>query len=289
MAFKIKNKSLLLIPIPALFLGINTMRYFDIPKSIWLINLVCTLLLICIGLIINNLEKFKNKNLIYFLIFLLTLTFFDKGFMDVHRWLSLGNFKLNIGLIITPILIIEVNKIQNSPLALFLSFIVLLIFLFQPDASQVTAFSLSILLILWERIKITTVRYFALLVSLSSIIFTWLFLDKLPPVEYVENILQMTNKMGVLYGVFSILSLMILPLPFLMKYPKDCKLVSYALGIYFTLLIVSTFFGNFPVMILGYGISPIIGYYVALIWLIGKEPPQYFTGKCNFKRKFSII
>jgi hypothetical protein len=271
---KFKNKTLLLIPIPAMLMGINTMHYFDVPKNIWLINLVCTLILICIGLIINNLKRFHHKYLVYFLLLLLALTFFDKGFMAVHRWISLGSIKLNIGLIITPILMIEINKIQNSPLALLLSFILLLIFLFQPDASQVTAFSISILLILWERIKITAVRYFALLVSLVSIISTWLFLDKLPPVEYVENILLMTNKMGVLSGIFSILSLILLPLPFFMKYPKECKTLSYALGIYFLLLIISTFFGNFPVMILGYGISPIIGYFTALIWLIRKMPPQ---------------
>jgi hypothetical protein len=271
---KIKSKSLFLVPIPALFLGINTMRYFDIPKNIWLINLICTLLLISIGLIINKLERFQHKYLVYFLIFLLALTFSDKGFMDVHRWIGLGNLKLNIGLVITPILIIEINKIQNSQFALLLSFIVLLIFLFQPDASQVTAFSLSILLILWERIKNKGVRYLALLISLSSNVFTWLFLDKLPAVEYVENILQMTNKMGFLYGVFSILSLILLPIPFFIKYPKDCKIVSYALGIYFTLLIISTFFGRFPVMVLGYGISPIIGYFTALIWLISAKDPS---------------
>jgi hypothetical protein len=269
-----KNKLMLLVPIPALLTGINTMRSFDIPKNIWLINLVCTLLFICIALIINYLEKFKSKYLVYFSLFLLVLPFFDNGMMNVHRWISLSNFKLNIGLIITPILIIEINKIKNIELAVSLSVMGLLVFLFQPDASLVTAFSLSILLVLWERINSTNFRVLALLISLASIAFAWTFLDKLPPVEYVENILQMTNKMGFLYALIAIVSLIILPLLFFLKYPKNCKLLSYALGLYFTSLIASTFFGNFPVMILGYGISPIIGYYIALIWLIKKQDPS---------------
>jgi hypothetical protein len=270
----LKNKLILLVPIPALLTGINTMRSFDIPKKMWLINLVCTLLLICIGLIINYLEKFKSKYLIYFSLFLLVLPFFDNGVMNVHRWVSLGSFKINIGLISTPILIIEINKIKNIQLAISLSVMGLLVFLLQPDASLVTAFSLSIVWVLVERIDSTRFRVLALLISLISIAYTWTYLDKLPPVEYVENILQMTHKMGFLYALIAVVSLIILPLLFFLKYPKNCKLVSYALGIYFTSLIISTFFGNFPVMILGYGISPIIGYYMALIWLIKKQDPS---------------
>ena len=64
----------------------------------------------------------------------------------------------------------------------------------------------------------------------------------------------------------ALFSLLLLITPFI-HYPKKND-VSISLGIYFLILLLATFFGHFPVMLMGYGVSPIIGYYIGLIWQI---------------------
>ncbi|GFI46463.1 hypothetical protein IMSAGC019_01777 [Lachnospiraceae bacterium] len=43
---------------------------------------------------------------------------------------------------------------------------------------------------------------------------------------------------------------------------------------YYWLMILSTFIGNFPVPFMGYGISPIFGFYIFLIWFIDEAKIQ---------------
>lgn len=43
--------------------------------------------------------------------------------------------------------------------------------------------------------------------------------------------------------------------------------MAFSLGCYFSLILLAILFGNFPAMVMGYGISPIIGYFIGLIWL----------------------
>lgn len=44
-------------------------------------------------------------------------------------------------------------------------------------------------------------------------------------------------------------------------------MISLSLGIYFLVSILVTFFGNFPMPIMGYGGSPVIGYIIVITWL----------------------
>ncbi len=103
------------------------------------------------------------------------------------------------------------------------------------------------------------------------IIFTWIYLDNLPPVAYVEDIVRMVSKMGIVWLALGITSLVILPLPFILFPPQNSKLLSICLGIHFIVVLASTLFGNFPVPLMGYGISPILGYFIAIAWLINAK------------------
>ena len=44
------------------------------------------------------------------------------------------------------------------------------------------------------------------------------------------------------------------------------QLPSMCVGLYFIIILISTFWGNFPVPLMGYGISPIIDYFIAITW-----------------------
>jgi hypothetical protein len=92
------------------------------------------------------------------------------------------------------------------------------------------------------------------------------FLDNLPAVAYVERIVSLSANMGLMWLILGVISLVMLPMPFILFPPKNLKLPSICVGLYYIIILVSTLFGNFPVPLMGYGISPIIGYYISITW-----------------------
>lgn len=87
----------------------------------------------------------------------------------------------------------------------------------------------------------------------------------------------MAVKIGTTWFILSVLSLILLPIPFFLFKTGKNKPVCISLGIYFSIVLLSTLFGNFPVPLMGYGISPIIGYSIAITWLIKNTEFVYIT------------
>jgi hypothetical protein len=261
--------------LPALLLGVFTMIYFNVPKSIWLLNLFFVFTCITIGLISNrffHLFSSINPKFIVLISFLLTLLpFLQEGIMNVHRWINIATFSVNIGLIISPIILIQISKIQNIFFSSFCFVLFTVIFILQPDASQVISFSVSASLLLINKIRSKTLKISLVSFVILAITISLLTLDNLKPVSYVENIIQMTGEIHSFFKLLAILSLLLLLLPFFIINENEKKHISFSLGVYFSTLLLTTFVGNFPVMIMGYGISPILGYFAAIIFLINHD------------------
>ncbi|GAA4271798.1 hypothetical protein U6A24_14505 [Aquimarina gracilis] len=258
---------------PSIVLGVFTMYYHNVSSSIWLQNLAGLIMVSIFSYFIlshHKLPKTNSSIVILLSILLLTLTFIHSGTGNVHRYLSIGIISLNIGSIVLPILLIELEKIvrlKNWWLIVLLTLGVITILFFQPDASKVTAFSIAALFFLSKHVM-KKIQYVVLSLPVLMSILSWFFLDELPPVDYVEGILSMTWEMGIVLFILAVLSLIVLPLPFFLFKTRINQSISISLGIYFSIVLLSTIFGNFPVPLLGYGISPIIGYTIAITWLI---------------------
>lgn len=264
---------------PPIAVGAFVMYSSKIPSSIWGQNLAMFLIsgiLSCTILFRKKLPKPNSYIIISVCIVLLVLTFVDSGLSGVHRWISIGPVKMNVGSIVLPILIIELGKtinFQNWWPITFLIIGVSLILLFQPDASNTSAFAFASIFILFKSIT-KTIQYLALGIPLIISILAWVYLDSLEPVSYVEEILQMAMNVSPITFALGVLSLLLMPLPFFIFKTKKYKPIFVSIGIYFSLIILSTLFGNFPVPLLGYGISPIIGYAIAITWLFRHNDPR---------------
>lgn len=264
------NPIITFVPLPATMLGICTMIHFDVPTHIWLLNLT----FICLGtsialLIVKNSIRLNKISPVIVLIVstsLLLSTFYDNGIMDVHRWINFYSFRINIGLIVSPLLLIQISRITKPKLAILFSLIISIIFLLQPDASLVSAFSISTYVLLFKKCKSILIKISFLFFTLFMIGYSWYNLDNLEPVSYVENIHNLTKEISMALYFVSLISLLLLIVPFVYDAKNDY--LSFSLGINFFVLLLATFFGHFPVMLMGYGISPIIGYYIGLIWKI---------------------
>jgi hypothetical protein len=261
------------VPLPATMIGVYTMRYFEVPTQIWLLNLsfvcVCTLLVMLFS---KKIVQVKNSNP-YLILGISTLfllgTFYGNGVLNVHRWINLKSFQVNIGLIVSPLILIQIAKITNQIYAVFFTVLTTSIFLLQPDASLVTAFSVAVFFLFLNK-KSNLILIPILLFLSVEIVFAWYNLDNLQPVSYVEGIIKLTKEISIVLIVASLISLCLLILPFINFQSKNHEL-SISLAIYYAALLITSFVGNFPVMIMGYGFAPIVGYYIGLIWQIDHQ------------------
>lgn len=275
-----KKKGLLkyipiIIAAPSIIIGTVTMYINEVSPFIYTQNILYLILagLISYFVISRESKGYKNTTNISILIavIFLFLTFINSGIESVHRWISIGPIKINVAVIVIPIIIInlwQLLQIKSWWLASISSIGITIILALQPDASMVTAFAIPMIILLCSK-NINIIFRSCVVVLLSGlIIFSWIHLDGLAPVSYVEEIVSLVTNIGIIWFVLGVISLIILPLPFIFFPPKEYELLSLCIGIYFIVILISTLFGNFPVPLMGYGVSPIIGYFISITWLV---------------------
>ena len=262
----------------------------QISVAVWSQNIACLILMSFLSLIVMkrkcaNSKSRYQKIVLPAILGLLILTFVNQGLEGVHRWISIGIVRINVAMIIMPLTLIELwNTFQTKDFwfGCGVALGIVLILFFQPDASQLAGFAIPVMIMLGRKTKSKIVRFSIYCIFSSFVVFSWIFSDNLPPVSYVENILDMVAGMGVVWLILGVISLVILPTPFLSFPPKNAKPVSRYIGCYYIIVIFSTLLGNFPVPLMGYGISPIIGYYLSLIWYHNnKNENSIFNRTCS--------
>jgi len=266
----------LIITAPAVIIGVIVMYLNGVASVIIGQNIVSFLIGGLISaFILSREDKMKVINnegvAVFMAVMLLVLTFINSGMNGVHRWISLGPIKFYVASLILPIEIINLWKlIENGKQwpSIIITIIVAFVLLIQPDASQLTAFIIPMIILLWSKTRNNAFRFGISGILMIMIVVSWMHLDTLPPVSYVEEILSLSANIGMIWLVLGVTSLLILPLPFIFFPRKNSELLSRCIGIYFVIILISTQFGNFPIPLMGYGISPIIGYFVAITWLV---------------------
>ncbi|MBK1812166.1 FtsW/RodA/SpoVE family cell cycle protein [Clostridium sp. YIM B02505] len=274
MKLRLANFIPLIFAIPSVIMGVIAMYHSKVPTIIWAQNIGFLVVGSIISFFIVS-SKYKKRSNIFYMISILIcllflmLTFVTPSMNGVHRWLSLGGIRFNVSMIVSPILIItlwKMSKVIDYRLSAVITVVISALLLIQPDASELTGFAIPMMVILCSSTEKKYLRTFLVGVLSILVVLSWVFLDTLPPVTYVEGILNLVGNMGLVFLVLGIMFLIILPLPFILSPPKDLKIPSICIGLYFIIILTSTFFGNFPVPLMGYGISPIIGYFIAITW-----------------------
>ncbi|MEE6452478.1 FtsW/RodA/SpoVE family cell cycle protein [Gottfriedia acidiceleris] len=274
--FKKINLLPLIITMPAMIIGVLAMINSHVSPSIYGQNIFIAIIGGLISFLIlfrDQKSTMKKTNIIVItcILILFLLTFLDKGLHGVHRWIAIGPLRFHIALVLVPLLIIELASFMKAkPFWVTFSFTLIftVLLFFQPDASQLTAFTISFSFLLLNRSKNKSVQILLFIVFILLIILSWSHLDQLAPVSYVEDILSLIKEMGTGWLILAVISLLILLIPFFIFPPNSSKQLSFSLGIYFSISILSSFFGNFPLPIMGYGTSPFIGYLIAISWYV---------------------
>jgi hypothetical protein len=260
-------------------LGIAGMIRENVSSVIWIQNVAFILLATIVCLCVLKLRmKFNYKIIVFVSILLLGLTFIGPNIDGVHRWLRIPFFTLNIATIVIPITIVAFYRLieEKQYVMSLIGTIVIAVFLFlQPDASQLLAFSLPMIVLLLKskisKVITTSFSIVLLLLTLKS----WIELDSLQPINYTEGILTMVYDTSIVLYIIGIASLLWVPICFLVLCQKQSRNICVGITLYYWMMICATFVGNFPVPFMGYGLSPILGFYIFLIWFINDFNSNY--------------
>jgi cell division protein FtsW (lipid II flippase) len=275
----------LVTPFPALIVGALIMRQHDVPSSRWGLNLVGGVLgaAICAVFLARSrpaMSRTAASISACLAAGALAATFATAGSMGVHRWIPVGPLTVHAGAVCLPVIIVALGvldafggKLRWAPLLLAISVAMLL--LLQPDAAQATAFAGAAITLLIANKQRAGAAWAAALVMAALAAWTWTRDDPLSPVPYVEGIVGLARQSGPAWMVASVVALALLPLPFFIGPFGVHPAVSRALGVYLCICILAPLFGHFPVPLVGFGLSPIVGYFIALGSLyVQRQPAQ---------------
>ncbi|MEA2787765.1 MAG: hypothetical protein QOG73_171, partial [Acetobacteraceae bacterium] len=88
--------------------------------------------------------------------------------------------------------------------------------------------------------------------------------DPLQPVRHVEGIFGVVTAKGPAWALLASVTLLLLPVPYVLARARRRQILSLALAVYVAMVAIAPAWGTFPVPIMGYGVSPILGYFIAL-------------------------
>lgn len=281
-----RRRPCLLAPVPALVLGALLMHRAGVAPALWAQNLAAGLLLagLCaIRVTARSLPPLRMGMRMGWApgaagaLALLAATFFTPGIEGVHRWVGAGPVRLHAGAIALPVLILALGGALRGrgegpggwPVPL-LGGAALALLAQQPDAAQATAFGGALFVLLLHGRLPGRVAAVALPGLAACIGWAWTRPDPLRPVRHVEGIVGVAAQFGAPWLLASVVSLILLPLPFLLARRENAadSPRALALTVYFAVLCAAPWLGAFPVPLLGFGLSPVVGYFVALGWLL---------------------
>lgn len=268
----------ILLGLPAIFIGALAMYRRGLPILIWGQGILVAAIFILLYSYFYkkdlNFKPTRFRLLSLVLLLFLASSFLDPGIEGVHRWLSVGGIQLNLAMVLAPQILLELYKPERAKSRYLVILATSLLLFFQPDASQLTAFGLSAIIIICRKKDSIKMSLF-IIILLSLIVYLgWLNLDGLAPVGHVEEILEWVAQMGWVFLVLGLLSLMALPLPFFMAALRHERESCQPIGFYYLFIILTGIFGNFPLPLMGYGISPLIGYYLSIFCCLGPGASQ---------------
>jgi cell division protein FtsW (lipid II flippase) len=256
-------------PMPALILGVVTMKQLGVRTSAWSTNLAAAAVGLLLFALIRSSVGPANRSRWYLAaavsITAILFTFVAHGLDGVHRWVYAGGLGLHAAAIVAPVIIACVATAPTRRAAIAIAIATAILLVLQPDAAQATSFAAGCGLIFIRDSRFGKRARAAVLIALiACAIVSIVRVDPLHPVRYVEGIVNIVSARGPAWALLAIVTLLLLPVPFVLSWARRRQALSLALAVYVAMVTIAPAWGTFPVPIMGYGVSPILGYFIAL-------------------------
>jgi cell division protein FtsW (lipid II flippase) len=192
---------------------------------------------------------------------LVTATLFARGIQDVHRWLTLGPFMLNVSALLCPIVLVTCWRHGSLRVTVPLLLGLQLVHVAQPDAGQALALGAGAVTLL-----ATQRQWVSIALHLGLIALAWTRPDPLGAVAFVEDMGRQAMVLGSWALVLTVISVVVSVLaPALVArrvasvWPGALTLGAYLLG-----AVVAWLTRNAPAPLLGASASPILGAFLGV-------------------------
>lgn len=190
-----------------------------------------------------------------------------------RRWLRIGPVLVHPASLLGSVLLLALARAPGNGVSTLLAGAAIACFALGNDGAASLAFALgSSALLLVERNAWKTLLPLCVLAWCLAA-WGWTRPDTLAPVPWVEQIVSQTWAVSALPGMAAAVLLALLPLPFVLaaleprRRGAGCALAGFWIG-----LLLAGLMGNYPVPVIGYGASPVIGWVLALRLLSSRLP-----------------
>lgn len=199
---------------------------------------------------------------------LMAATFVSAGLDGVHRWVGLGPVRLHASAIASPLILTAAAALvaRGRPaLGMGPLLAAQAIHLAQPDAGQATALAAGAVVIVAYGAPSAVAVAIGSLVAVGSAAAAWLRLDPLPAVPTVEGIVRLAGESGAVVQGAAVLALASGPVALAMaarRAPATDRFAragATALAACAAATVLVPLAGNYPVPVMGFGVSPVLG------------------------------
>jgi hypothetical protein len=186
------------------------------------------------------------------------------------RWIPVAGISIQPSLMLLPaaMMLFARNPSWPSSIALLIAGIALAL---QPDRAMAGALAAGLAVLrLFRRDASVTL---SLLVATCAFAATLARSDDVPPVAFVENVVQSAFAFDALAGVAIVaaLALMLMPAAIGIVIQRDDVVVSAVFGATWLAVIAFAIVGNYPTPLVGYGTSGIVGYCLSSALLVSRR------------------
>lgn len=257
----IKITTLALVTLPAVLLGVFVMITGHEPLARWGLQLAVWPISAFAAWLLRRFAD-RVPAYIWGILFLIlqASTLFGHGSDGVRRWLDLGIISVNASMLVLPALLVVLCRVKKPYPFIIIAAAVMC---FQPDLSQLAAFCAGALPIVWQH---GTKRIWKTFITICCCILGGICLfipADIPPAPYSEGILSMLGNISIIWMAVGWAALLMIPLFFGYGYYKQNSLPLLCLAIYYMVSILFVLKGSYPVPFMGFGLSPIAGYWLA--------------------------
>lgn len=265
--------SLLFVPVA---IGSAVMYVAGAPGSLWAAHIATGLLGVATYALAARGPRLSERAILMqvaLAIGVMFVTLFAPGLEGVHRWLSLGSLRVNPSALLSPALLVlgaayvESRTRVVTACAAFVQAVHVL----QPDAGQATAWAAAgTVLFGWGKLERPRTEGVVVVIGGASV--AWLGLDRLAGVPFVEDIVRRAFGVAPWMGCVAIAAMLAAMLaPRAMPTKADANVdvtavrcAEVTLGVYLAATFVVTAVGEFPVPLLGFGMSATVGPFLGL-------------------------
>lgn len=246
--------------LPAAALGVHAMAASGVSPMLWGQQAAAFVVFALLGLLLRPARRPSVRVCCAALLAVLCAPLLFPAVGGVRRWIDLGLLSAHAAMLSLPALLLTAYALPLPHPALFLAAVVLCI---QPDLSQLAALALGALPVFWQH-RQRRIWSLAALALFPLLVFSCLKRPAaLEPVAYCEGIVPLLGAISPLLAICGVIALTLIPCRFFYGFLREKSARQLSLALYYAVTLLFTLTGEYPVPLMGFGLSPIAGYWLA--------------------------